>query len=51
MAIKKCTCDHPDQDRIHGEKMRVMNECSTAKTKESGVKKFRCTVCLKEASN
>ena len=40
MAILKCTCTHPDQDRLHGKGYRVHN-----RTKEA---KYRCTVCLKE---
>jgi len=46
MAIKKCNCKHVAQDQIHGENMRVANECKSAK--EATRKKFRCTVCGKE---
>jgi hypothetical protein len=40
MAILKCVCTHPAQDKLHGKGFRVHN-----KTKEA---KYRCTVCLKE---
>lgn len=44
-TIKKCTCDHSQQDEMHGSKQRVMN--LTTKGKESA-KVYRCTVCNKE---
>lgn len=34
----RCTCDHKDQDKMYGKKVRVHN-----KTKEG----WRCTVCSK----
>ena len=34
--IKKCTCEHEQQDKMHGKGMRVHNECA---------KGVRCTVC------
>ena len=46
MTIKViCTCTHESQDKLHGEKIRVYNECLS----KGGVKKrYRCTVCGKE---
>lgn len=35
--IKKCSCKHVGQDKLHGTGMRVMN--STEK------KEYNCTVC------
>jgi hypothetical protein len=46
MPIKKCTCINEAQDTLHGDGMRVMNECKSVK--ESTKKKVRCTICLKE---
>lgn len=39
--IKKCSCDHKGQDKLHGEGNRVHNETGDGK-------KLRCTVCGKE---
>lgn len=46
MPIRKCECKNKVQDELHGEGMRVMNDCKSVK--ESSKKKVRCTVCLKE---
>ena len=43
--IRKCTCDHAGQDRLHGAGKRVMNK-TTKKIEERPV--YRCTVCGKE---
>lgn len=42
MAILKCTCQHEGQDKLHGKKMRVMNQI---KTSQHADKQYRCTVC------
>lgn len=44
-AIKTCTCSHEQQDKLYGNRQRVMN--LTTKGKESA-KVYRCTVCNKE---
>ena len=38
--IKDCTCEHKEQDRLHGKGKRVYNK---------GEKMARCTVCKHEA--
>lgn len=35
--IRKCTCDHKDQDEMYGNRMRVHTPTE---------KGYRCTVCL-----
>jgi len=35
--ILTCTCANKAQDRLHGSKMRVCNECKDGS--------YRCTVC------
>jgi prophage tail gpP-like protein len=45
--IKTCTCEHKAQDELHCKGRRVCNELKTT-SKESTIKKYRCTVCLKE---
>jgi hypothetical protein len=35
--IKKCSCQHANQDNLHGKQMRVMNPDQK--------KGFTCTVC------
>ena len=42
--IKKCTCEHAEQDKLYGVKNRLMNPM------EKGGK-YRCTVCGKEHSD
>ncbi len=42
--IIKCTCSHKVQDRLHGSRNRVANECKDA----NGAVKYRCTVCENE---
>ena len=34
--IIRCTCEHEFQDKVHGRKKRVHNQCN---------KGWRCTVC------
>lgn len=41
--ILKCSCQHTEQDRLHGSGNRVANYCPDP----SGAK-YRCTVCKKE---
>ncbi len=45
--IKRCTCSHISQDKLHGKNNRVFN-----KTKSSpGVQDtYRCTVCKRETT-
>ena len=43
--VHKCSCKHPQQDKIHGKNMRVFN---LAKCEAHGQVKGRCTVCKKE---
>ena len=45
MAIKKCECKHPYQDKRHGKGRRVANKCAGTQNVV-----YRCTVCLKEHS-
>jgi len=40
-----CSCDHKGQDKLHGEKIRVYNECIS---KTPSKKRYRCTVCGRE---
>lgn len=42
--VKKCTCQHEEQDKIYGLKNRLMNPMD-----KDG--KYRCTVCGKEYSD
>ena len=43
--IKQCKCDHPAQDKIHGNKNRVHNPTQ----KKQGEKSIsRCSVCGSE---
>lgn len=42
--IKKCTCEHVEQDKLYGSKNRLMNPME-----KDG--KYRCTVCGKEHSD
>lgn len=44
MAIKKCSCKHEKQDKLHGEGKRVFNECQSD---GRGKKTWKCTVCGK----
>ena len=40
--VLKCTCEHADQDKLYGSKMRVHNKMKEA----AGIAdKGRCTVC------
>ncbi len=43
--IKKCTCKHKAQDKLHGENMRVKNPIKTPHDKQE----YRCTVCGSES--
>lgn len=43
--ILPCTCDHKDQDQLHGKGRRVHN--MLASSKQGGVREARCTICLK----
>lgn len=40
--VRKCTCKHSEQDRLHGTQNRVANPTSKAK---DGYIESRCTVC------
>jgi hypothetical protein len=40
IAILKCSCDHPAQDKLHGVGNRVMNSVL-----KGGEGAHRCTVC------
>lgn len=40
--IIKCTCEHKQQDKLHGDKNRVYNKRAGAKDKRE---EYRCTVC------
>jgi len=43
--ILKCKCNHKQQDKLNGDKMRVMNKT----TKElAGKTLYRCSVCEQE---
>ncbi len=42
--IKRCSCKHLGQDKIHGKGRRVHNEAKG----NGNTTIFRCTVCLKE---
>ena len=42
--IKKCTCEHKDQDQMHGKGNRVHNPVN----KDPKAIKWRCTVCKNE---
>lgn len=44
MAIMKCNCKHPYQDKKHGKGNRVHNKAANA------AYDYRCTVCEKERS-
>lgn len=44
--ILRCTCEHPQQDAIHGTQMRVHNP--THKSKDPRRLTMRCTVCNAE---
>jgi len=46
MSIKKCTCKHDGQDKLHGKGMRVHNKTKIGKG--STEVKYRCTVCKTE---
>lgn len=43
--LKKCTCDHTQQDNMYGKRIRVHNKV----TRYSDVR-WRCTVCKRERS-
>lgn len=45
-AIKKCKCDHKDQDSMYGRGRRVFNST----TSSSGGSGWRCTVCGAESN-
>ncbi len=40
--IRNCTCQHHQQDVLHGQGQRVMNPFTG---KDGGKQRFRCTVC------
>ena len=40
--VKKCTCQHEEQDKLYGKGNRLMNEST---------KGLRCTVCGKIINN
>lgn len=44
MAIKRCTCENEQQNKMYGKGNRVCN-----KTRDNPPK-YRCVVCLKEHS-
>jgi hypothetical protein len=42
--IKKCTCEHKDQDSMHGKGMRV----HTPINNKTNPNDWRCTICKSE---
>jgi len=42
--VVKCTCVHKEQDRLHGDGMRVANPLKPMKSMP--ITEYRCTVCL-----
>jgi hypothetical protein len=42
--VMKCTCQHEDQDEIHGKGRRVFNSLPKEKDRPQ---EYRCTVCLR----
>ena len=44
--IKKCTCKHKEQDKLHGRMRRVFNKIDEKKNRFGH--KWRCTVCNRE---
>ena len=45
MAIKKCTCKHTAQDKLHGAGNRVKNKGKGVRDTKP---EYRCTVCEKK---
>lgn len=44
-AVKQCSCEHVDQDKMYGKKNRVHNVYIG---KDGKTEMWRCTVCGKE---
>ena len=45
VALVICTCEHTQQDTLHGKNRRVAN--LTSKIPSDGTREVRCTVCKK----
>ena len=43
--ILKCKCKHSEQDKLHGNNMRVHNKTLSGKSREDV---YRCSVCGNE---
>jgi hypothetical protein len=46
--VLKCKCKHDQQDKLHGQGMRVFNK--TLKGSKMSKDNYRCTVCGSERS-